>query len=529
MCLSLANKNATADDVNTNLNNRPDHQSLDKDAEDEKHEETQKEEITVSKGNEQIENKTLLKTEEETDNENTEQFNTYQSNTDNDLFVMKSDDVTNTQDKNEEKIISDDVKNTQDKNKEKNRSDDVTKTQDKNEGTIRSDDVTNTQVKNEGNDVTNIKNTVTDVSDRKDATDNDKFDVENKEPMSSAKVDDSDTSDLKHNSELTKDGETKSTERRNSDHDDGNRKLIKSESDEKDSLNDKTVTFKPDNNDTGETVDQKPAEQDEGPSQSTSFDDPPSIVDHTVENPKRIDEKRVEENEGSSQSTAFDDDPPPIQTEVPSPSERDTKMAQSSESTDAHSRNKQENVLKWETPSDDEHEVGSRDKNVAEEDKNTETRKDISDKHGVDHKDEKDIDEVKSDTKSEDSIKIYEDHENVSDDENEEERMKEKDDEDQKPSARSEDTKHVVIAPEVKITPTKEKQKASTSNKGCQSKSPHLQYKQNKESPHQQNNRRTPEDRKFRRPIHSAPVTSKSGGMTRPKTSDGRRCISRGE
>jgi hypothetical protein len=47
---------------------------------------------------------------------------------------------------------------------------------------------------------------------------------------------------------LTKDGETKSTERRNADHDDGNKKLIKSESDEKDSLNDKTVTFKPDNN-----------------------------------------------------------------------------------------------------------------------------------------------------------------------------------------------------------------------------------------------------------------------------------------
>jgi hypothetical protein len=74
------------------------------------------------------------------------------------------------------------------------------------------------------------------------------------------------------------------------------------------------------------------------------------VVDHTVENPKRIDEKHVEENEGSSQSTSFDDDPPPIQTEVPSPSERDAKMAQSSESTDAHSRNKQENVLKWETP-----------------------------------------------------------------------------------------------------------------------------------------------------------------------------------
>lgn len=526
--MSSANKNATADDVNANLNNRTDYQSLDKDAEDEKHEETQKEEITVNKGNEQTENKTLLKTKEETDNQNTEQSKTYQSNTDNDLFVMKSDDVTNTQDKNEEKIISDDVKNTQDKNKEKNRSDDVTKTQDKNEGTIRSDDVTNTQVKNEGNDVSNTKNTDTNVSDRNDATYNDTFDVENKGTTSSAKVDDSDYSDLKHDSELTKDGETKSTERRNSDDDDSNKKLTKSDSDEEDSLNDKTVPYKPENNDTGETVEQKPSEQDGGPSKSTSFDDPPSIVDNTVENKKRIDEKHIEQDEGSSQSTSFDD-PPPIQTEVPSPTEQDTKMAQSSESTDAHSRNKQENVLKWETPSDDEHEVGSRNKNVAEEDKNTETRKDISDKHGVDHEDEKDNDDIKSDTKSEDSIKIYEDHENVSDDENEEGRMKEKDDENQKPSERSEDTKHVVIAPEVKITPTKEKQKASTSNKGRQSKSPQLQYKQNRESPRQQNNRRTPEDRKFRRPIHSAPVTSKSGGMNRPKTSDGRRCISRGE
>lgn len=528
MCLSSANANATADDVNTNLNNRTDHQSFDKDDENKTQEETQKEEINVSKGNEQIENKTPLKTEEETDNQNTEQFKTYQSNSDNDLFVMRSDDVTNTQDKNEEKIKSGDVTKPQDKSEEKISSGDVTKTQDKNEENNRSDDVTNTQVKNQGNNVNNTENTDTDVSVIKYATDNDNIDVKNKEPISNAKVNDSDVPNVKHDSELTKDGETKSIEQANSDPDDDNKKLTKSDSDEKDNLNDKTVTFKPDNNDTGEIVNQKSAEQDKGPSKSTSFDDPPSIVDQTVENPKHIDEKHEEQNESSSQSTSFDE-PPPIQTDVPSPSERDTKVAQSSESTDAPSRNKQENVLKWETPSDDEHEVGSRDKNVTEEDKNTETRKDISDKHGIDHEDENDKDDIKSDTKSEDSIKIYEDHENGSDDENEEGRTKEKEDEDKKPSARSEDTKHVVIAPEVKITPTKEKQKATTSNKGRQSKSPQPQYKQNRESPRQQSNRRTPEGRKFRRPIHSAPVTSKSGGMNRPKTSDGRRCISRGE
>lgn len=98
-------------------------------------------------------------------------------------------------------------------------------------------------------------------------------------------------------------------------------------------------------------------------------------------------------------------------------------------------------------------------------------------------------------------------------------------------TARSEESKHVVIAPDVRVNSGKS-QNNQTSNKSQKSprKSPRPDDYQtrarNTPTPSQVYKKKQ-DERKFRRPAHSAPV--KTQQLTNRPKSDGRRCISRGE
>lgn len=206
-------------------------------------------------------------------------------------------------------------------------------------------------------------------------------------------------------------------------------------------------------------------------------------------------------------------------------------LGQSSESPKASSGTKQQTDLHWENIPKDDTLVDS------DGDEKSKSQRSISPDHNSGSRQMADDDDQQSDADSVNSTKI--DVANESEDENDRDensqRKEEKPDENQlelqnvkTKAIKNEEGKHVVIVPGDKKMTAKDK--PNVAKTGRQSKSPRPQESRNQgsSSPRQQNYRRMQEERKFRRPVHSAPASSQNK-INRPKTSDGRRCMSRGE
>ncbi|XP_076082892.1 uncharacterized protein LOC143053955 isoform X3 [Mytilus galloprovincialis] len=231
-----------------------------------------------------------------------------------------------------------------------------------------------------------------------------------------------------------------------------------------------------------------------------------------------------------------------------SPEKEKTTAVTSSESSESKSSSNEHNTVQPEVFQEDEQEtvqnkVDHNDSDDDDEIKNISHKTDDENDSENETKDLIHDENYKSDVKSHDSMTTSQNENSTKENDNEsydkekEEHNKENDDDqktsarsetDQQPSARSENQKHVVIAPEVRITSAKDRENSTVSNNGKQSKSPKPQDTKYRgtPSPRQQTYRQKQDDRKFRRPVHSAPVKAQSP-IYRQKSTDGRRCFSR--
>ncbi|XP_063407746.1 myb-like protein V isoform X6 [Mytilus trossulus] len=237
-----------------------------------------------------------------------------------------------------------------------------------------------------------------------------------------------------------------------------------------------------------------------------------------------------------------------VQQLAASPVKENTTVVTSSESSEVKSGSKEHDKVQPEVFQEDKQEVVHNKDNHYDSDDDDEI-KNLSHKTDDENDSENETKDIihdendKNDVKSHDLMTTSQnedsnkENDNMSYDKEKEEHNKDNDGDqnasarsetDQQPSARSENQKHVVIAPEVRITSAKDRENSTVSNKGKQSKSPKPQENKYRgtPSPRQQTYKQKQDDRKFRRPIHSAPVKAQSP-IYRQKSTDGRRCFSR--
>ncbi|XP_071143056.1 protein starmaker-like isoform X6 [Mytilus edulis] len=265
-------------------------------------------------------------------------------------------------------------------------------------------------------------------------------------------------------------------------------------------------------------------------------------------NPEVIDDEGAHKSSKSEDVNDTKRQTSSVQNLTASPEKENTTAVTSSESSKSKSSSKEHNTVQPEVFQEDEQETVKNKDDHYDSDDDDEI-KNISHKTDDENDSENETKDLiydendKNDVKSHDSMTTSQnensnkENDNVSYDKEKEEHNKENDDDqktsarsetDQQPSARSENQKHVVIAPEVRITSAKDRENSTVSNKGKQSKSPKPQDTKYRgtPSPRQQTYRQKQDDRKFRRPIHSAPVKAQSP-IYRQKSTDGRRCFSR--